>query len=93
MHSRMLSFGRIEGGAEFVRNALLDAVGPRGTIAVPTFTFNITPKDIYDARATPPFMVGPLSDAVRQHPDARRTDCPVHSFAAIGPAAKRADGR
>src|SRR6185295_17525796 len=62
-------------------------VGEQGTLAVPTFTFNLAPEQIYDPRTTPPYLCGPLADCVRDHQLVRRTLCPVHSYAAIGSAA------
>jgi aminoglycoside N3'-acetyltransferase len=87
VHSRLLSFGRIEGAATTVRDALLDVVGKAGAVAVPTFTFNLTSEDVYDPALTPPYLCGPLSNCVRGHPLAKRTLCPVHSYAVIGASA------
>ncbi|CAN0602462.1 unnamed protein product, partial [Ectocarpus sp. 12 AP-2014] len=86
VHSRLLSFGRIEGAVEMVLDRLLDTLGPNGTLAVPTFTLNLTGSEVFDLRTTPSFGTGALSETVRQHPEARRTNCPLHSFAAVGPA-------
>lgn len=38
VHSALSSFGHVEGGADTVVDALLEAVGPSGTIVFPTFT-------------------------------------------------------
>jgi len=84
VHSRLISFGYFETGVEGILNALLDAIGPRGTIAVPTFTLNIRENDIFNPATTPPNRVGALSDHIWYRGDSVRSTCPVHSYAALG---------
>src|ERR1044071_2461362 len=72
VHARLLGLGRIEGGAVVIRDTLLETVGEQGTLAVPTFTFNLAPEQIYDPRTTPPYLCGPLADCVRDHQLVRR---------------------
>ena len=38
VHSSLSSLGHVDGGAETVVRALLDVVGPTGTVLVPTLT-------------------------------------------------------
>jgi aminoglycoside 3-N-acetyltransferase len=38
VHSSLSSFGHVEGGAEAVIDALIEAVSPGGTVLVPTLT-------------------------------------------------------
>ena len=40
VHTSLSRFGYVEGGADSVIEALFDVVGPGGTAAMPTFTFN-----------------------------------------------------
>lgn len=87
VHSRLISFGRIEGGVGAVYDALRRSVGPHGTIAVPVYTFDLRSDDLYDPRRTPSTDAGVLSEYVRRLPGAVRSPCPVHSHAALGPAA------
>lgn len=89
VHSAMRTLGLVDGGADAVARALLDAVGPRGTVVVPTFTF------AHEAEAHPiidpavdPSEMGAITEAIRRHPDARRSLAYRHSFAAVG---RRAD--
>lgn len=92
VHSRLLAFGRIEGGAETVFAALMRAVGPAGTVAVPTYTLNLTSETPYDPRSTPSHAAGALSEYVRVLPEARRSLCPMHGHAAVGRLAEVAVG-
>ncbi|MCL7417754.1 MAG: AAC(3) family N-acetyltransferase [Halalkalicoccus sp.] len=83
VHSSLSSLGQVEGGAETVVDALLDAVGPDGTVAVPTFTRYDEPYD----PAESPSTTGAVTDALWQRDDAVRSPHPTKSIAAIGPDA------
>jgi aminoglycoside 3-N-acetyltransferase len=86
IHSALRTFGRVDGGAETVVDALLDVLGPRGTLVAPTFTF------VHEIEKEPPLIdpgadrseMGAITEAVRRRPDARRTAAYRHSFAAVG---------
>ncbi|RKN74185.1 AAC(3) family N-acetyltransferase [Paenibacillus ginsengarvi] len=80
VHSSLTSIGYVQGGAEAVIEALLEAVGPEGTIAMSTLTGWAEP---FDAAATPS-AVGKISETFRRRPDACRSLHPVHSVAAVG---------
>jgi aminoglycoside 3-N-acetyltransferase len=80
VHGSLSSFGRVEGGAETVVDALLDVLGAEGTLVVPTFTYGL---DVYDPKESPS-MVGAISEAVRKRTNALRSLHPTHSVAAIG---------
>lgn len=43
----------------------------------------------FDPDLTPTRQMGVVADTVRAHPQARRSTHPLHSFAAVGPAAER----
>lgn len=65
-------------------NALLDAVGPQGTVVVPTFNFDFCNGEVFDPITTQS-TTGVLSEAFRQRPNARRSaHPPYHSVSAIG---------
>ena len=85
VHSAMRTFGQVEGGADTVVAALLDVIGERGTLVVPTFTF------MHEAEEDP--IIDPLNDrsemgiiseTARRHPAAKRSTAFRHSLAAIG---------
>ena len=79
VHSSLKSIGKVEGGAETVVAALLDAVGPNGLIAAPTFTYHVTRFN----PATEPSVTGAITEAVRHWPGAVRSWHPTHSWAMI----------
>lgn len=86
VHSRMLAFGRLEGGIETAYNTLRECVGPDSTIMVPAYTFQASPEIPYTPDM-PGHQVGILSEYVRQLPGAVRSASPIHNHAAVGPKA------
>jgi aminoglycoside 3-N-acetyltransferase len=85
VHSSLSRLGYVEGGAETVVDALLEVVGPVGTVMVPTF--NHGRAEIYDARETPS-VSGAVTEALRRRPEAFRSLHPTHPYGAIGPEAE-----
>jgi aminoglycoside 3-N-acetyltransferase len=89
VHSSLRSLGYVEGGAGTVVDALLDVLGPRGTLCVPAFVFSLIrqPRPVFDPANTPS-EVGAISEAARRRPGARRSAHLIHSIAALGPVAE-----
>lgn len=85
VHSAMRTMGRVLGGADAVVAAVLEVVGKRGTLVVPTFTFAHEREDepVIDPRSDPSEM-GAITEAARTYPQALRSTAYRHSFAAIG---------
>lgn len=87
IHSSLKSFGYVIGGVMTVINALFDAVGPEGTVMVPTLTGKYTDSSddppVFDVRHTP-CWTGKIPETFRQLPEAKRSLHPTHSAAAIG---------
>mgnify|MGYP003877520601 CR=1 FL=1 len=81
VHSSLSSFGYVEGGADAVVDALLELVGPEGTVMVPTF--NHHRARVFDIRETPS-VNGAVTEALRRRPEAKRSLHPTHPYAAIG---------
>ena len=85
VHSSLSALGHVEGGAETVADALLETVGPAGTVMVPTF--NHGAAEVFDVKTTPS-VNGAVTEALRKRPEARRSVHPTHPCAAIGPLAE-----
>lgn len=86
VHSRLLSFGLIERGAQGVLEVLLESVGTTGNLVIPTYAFQLGPEDVYDPMSTPAPHMGVLSKAVIGRAGVRRGLCPIHNHSHIGPA-------
>ncbi|MFO7958594.1 MAG: AAC(3) family N-acetyltransferase [Candidatus Brocadiia bacterium] len=88
VHSSLSRFGWVEGGADAVIDALVDAVGEDGNVVVPTHTWStVHAKDpVFDVRRTPS-VVGRITEVFRERPESLRSMHPTHSCAAIGPLA------
>ncbi len=80
VHSSLRSIGKVDGGAEAIVQSLLDVVGDRGTILVPTYTYFTTRFDPF----TEPSLTGWLTETIRHWPGAHRSWHPTHSATAIG---------
>jgi aminoglycoside N3'-acetyltransferase len=89
VHSSMRALGYIMGGAVAALEALLEAVGERGTLVMPTFTH---PSELFLPDYTPCYT-GTLPEFLRHRSDALRSVHPEYSVVAMGPdAAHLVDG-
>src|SRR5262245_10795723 len=92
-HVSLHALGLVAGGAGTVARALLEAVGPGGTLMMPTPTFSAAINDRWYAQPfeldeTPADQeVGPVPEVIRRMPEALRSHHPLMSVAAIGPLA------
>lgn len=89
VHSSYKSLGPVIGGPGVVVEALERALGPKGTLIVPTFNFGFCEGEPFDARTTPSHM-GALTELVRKDPNSRRIEHPIYSFAVLGARADEA---
>lgn len=96
IHSAANSVGSIkelmkapDTGMRWLLDALLEAVGPDGLVAVPTFTKTFKSEsggptgDVWNPKRSPS-RVGSFTNYVWQQPGAARSDHPTHSIAALG---------
>ncbi len=85
VHSSLKSFGYVEGGAETVVKALLDVLGPEGTLSAPIFYkfFWEGPDQVWDRDNTPSLM-GKISEVIRTWPGSKHSPHAPHPIAAIG---------
>lgn len=88
VHSSLKRVGPVDGGADTIIDALLDALGPDGTLMMSTVSGNVTPaQPVFHVTHTPS-TVGALTNVFRKRPGAVRSLHPVHSIAALGPKAE-----
>lgn len=89
VHSGLRALGKFipkneANSLEALLSVLLDAVGERGTIVVPTFNFAFCKGEEFDLSKTPCDGMGAFSEYVRTHKNAFRAQHPFHSVSAIG---------
>lgn len=87
VHSSLKSLGSVEGGPEAVIDALIEAVGPSGNVAFPTFNYTAHIAEPYFDPAVVPCRTGIIPELSRKRPNAVRSLQPTHSMTIIGPDA------
>lgn len=87
VQSSLSQFGYVPGGAKTLVEALLEVLGPRGTLCVPTHSLSLLGTEPYD-RQHSRSVVGAVSEYFLRHPGVIRSPHPTHSVAALGPAAR-----
>ena len=83
VHASLRAVGPVDGGADAVASALVEAVGPGGLVVAPTFTYD---SARFDPDETPG-RTGALPEAFRRRSDSVRSLHPFYSVAAVGQAA------
>ena len=102
MHSSLSALGPVEGGADAVVDALLDVIGPSGTLLVPAFRDSVwdDPGDFTNSdcdcsasqRLCPSRQTGfqgIIPETVRRRPGSLRSCHPTHSWVGLGPLAEQ----
>jgi len=84
VHSSLSSLGEVEDGAPDVIQALLEVLGPEGTLLMPAMTGD----SVFDLE-TSEVNVGIVAETFRHWPGVRRSLHPTHSVCALGPEAER----
>jgi len=85
VHSSLSSFGYVEGGAPAVLEALLELLGPRGTLVMAYF-FPLY-EGVFDYTRPPAPYTGALPRQLRAQPGSVLSVHPSHPVVALGPAA------
>jgi len=85
VHSSLSSLGHVIGGPDAVVDALLSAIGKKGTLLMPSFNHLRVP--VFNPMTTPTTN-GAIPDAMWRRPEAVRSVHPSHAVAAIGPKAQ-----
>jgi aminoglycoside 3-N-acetyltransferase len=85
VHSSLSSLGDVPGGADTVLDALLLALGPNGTLVVPTLSYLFCTEEnpVFDVRSTPTSL-GAIPSCALKRAGALRSLHPTHSCCAIG---------
>jgi aminoglycoside 3-N-acetyltransferase len=86
LHSSLSSLGHVEGGADTVIAALIEALDPEATLVVPTFNYSLE-DGVFDPVSIPS-QTGAITEALRKWPQAIRSLHPTYSVAAIGKNAR-----
>ena len=102
MHSSLSALGPVQGGAETVMDALLEVLGPAGTLVVPAFRDSVwgDPADFTNSdcdcsastglcTSQQPGFQGIIAETVRQRSGSLRSCYSTHSWVALGPAAEQ----
>lgn len=92
VHSSLSSIGKVEGGADTVIDTLLEVIGKKGTLLMPSFPAGsehelLRNGLIFDLK-TSPSGLGIIPETFRKRKNAIRSLNPTHSIAAIGAQAE-----
>lgn len=85
LHSSFHKIGPVDGGPDVFIDALLEAIGPDGTLVMPSWTDD--DDEPFDPRATSALHLGIVAETFRRRPGVVRGDHPF-AVAALGPHAR-----
>jgi aminoglycoside 3-N-acetyltransferase len=89
VHSSFKCVGPVSGGPQMVVDALVKAVGPKGTLLFPTYDFQSWTEERSWSQMYSKSKMGIISEFARQDPRFERSSHPVLSYAVYGRLAKR----
>lgn len=87
VHSSMRAVGPVDGGADAMIDALMQAVGDEGTLLMPAFNYTRPPPAPHFDPLLTPGATGVLGERFRLRPGTLRSLHPAHSVCAAGPRA------
>ena len=79
---------REESWCEFVHEILMSALGPDGTLLVPSFSYDYARKGVPYTHEESPAETGPFTEYLRRRPEAVRSFHPLNSIAGVGANAR-----
>jgi len=87
VHMAMKPIGRLENGSDTLIEPLIDIVGPKGTIVMPTFTWYRMPTEFTKPilQENSPIWTGKVPERFLQYPGVKRDRHPHWSQAYLGP--------
>lgn len=85
VHTSFRAVGPVEGGPLGLIAAMRGALGPQGTLVMPTMTDG---ESVFDPRTTPSLHMGVVAETFWRQPGVLRSGHPGGSFAAEGPHAE-----
>ena len=91
VHSSMSSIGRVSGGANAIIDAILNVLGPTGTLVMPAFSMPpgggmltaLKRAEVFDPKATP-CTLGAIPETFRRRQGVLRSIHPTSSICALG---------
>jgi aminoglycoside 3-N-acetyltransferase len=88
VHSSLKSLGKLPDGPETAIEALIEALGSKGTLLMPALSYETVKVEnpFFDVANTPS-CVGALTEFFRKRPGTMRSVHPTHSVCGIGPGA------
>jgi len=93
VHSSLSRLGHVVGGADTLIAALMEAIGPEGTLMMPSFPSagsmqqRLDSGETFDVRESPS-LVGHVTEVFRRRPDVMRSLHPTHAVCAWGSRAE-----
>ena len=87
IHSNIATLGKVENGLDGIVAALLDVIGNKGNLVVPTFSFSFCKGEVFDIQNTKS-EVGIFTEYIRNLNSSVRSLHGITSFSAIGNDAK-----
>lgn len=85
VHASLNAVGKFENRAEILIDTILEVLGPRGTLLMPTLSYRTVTREnpVFDQQSTPS-CVGGLTEYFRCRAGTQRSLHPTHSVAGIG---------
>lgn len=88
VHCAMNNFYNYRGSVKELIDAILDAIGPEGTLCMPAFPHNKKDTNVVFDITNSKSAAGILSETFRKYPGVKRSLNQLHSVCALGPNAE-----